>query len=269
MELWLHLSFLSTALALDEVLMDTQMATEELNWLAVPSSGWEETVAVDTNFNTIRTHRVCNMESPNQDNWLRSGFIGRGEARLVYVDLRFTMRDCRSFQSPCRETFSVYHREADSEGDVEAPGVSGLREDYAKAGELSAELVFTLGEGGGVNRATVAVGPLSKAGFRLAFRDRGACANLLSVRAYYRRCPPAILGLARFAATATGPAPTSLLPVGGSCVDGAQEADTPPTMHCSGEGHWLAPAGACRCRPGYRGNQELTACTGNQGLHSR
>ncbi|XP_078283858.1 ephrin type-B receptor 3-like [Rhinoraja longicauda] len=237
------------------------MATEELNWLAVPSSGWEEAVAVDKNFNTMRTHRVCNVELPNQDNWLRSGFILRREARLLYVDLRFTMRDCGSFRSQCRETFSVYHRESDSEGDVEAPGVSGLRGAYTKAAEVAAELVFTLGASGGVNRATVRVGPLSRAGLRLAFRDRGACANLLSVRAYYRSCPPAVLGLARFPTTAAGPDPASPLPVAGSCVEGAEEAAGPPTMHCGAKGNWMAPAGACRCRPGYRGNRELTACT--------
>ncbi|XP_051900452.1 ephrin type-B receptor 3-like [Pristis pectinata] len=89
---------------------------------------------------------MCNVELPNQD-WLRSGFIRQGEARLVYVDLRFSVRDCRSFQGAagfCRETFTLYHRQSDSEGAVSASSTKELRVAYAKVLEVGADHVFTL-----------------------------------------------------------------------------------------------------------------------------
>ncbi|XP_072114429.1 ephrin type-B receptor 3-like isoform X1 [Mobula birostris] len=264
MAIWISLCFLSTALAFDEVLMDTQMETEELNWLALPSSGWEEAVAVDKNFQTTRTYRVCNVELPNQDNWLRSSFMRRGEARLVYVDLRFSVRDCTSFQGAagfCRETFTLYYRQSDSEETVPAAGAQQLRAAYAKVQEVGAEHVFSLGSGGQVNRVTVRVWPLSKAGFRLAFRDRGACVNLLSVRVYFKRCPATVANLAHFPEVATGDGPSSLVVAAGFCVSNAEDDSVPLKMFCGSEGDWVGSAGTCRCRRGYRSNEELTACT--------
>ncbi|XP_051900441.1 ephrin type-B receptor 3-like isoform X2 [Pristis pectinata] len=204
------------------------------------------------------------MELPNQDNWLRSGFIRRGEARLVYVDLRFSVRDCRSFQGAagfCRETFTLYHRQSDSEEAVSASSAEELRAAYAKVLEVGADHVFTLGGSGQVNRATVRVGPLSKAGFRLAFRDRGACINLLSVRAYFKKCPATVTNLVHFPEAATGEGPSSLVVVPGSCVPNAEEGAVPLKMYCGGEGDWVGATGACRCRHGYRSNEGLTACT--------
>ncbi|XP_059831047.1 ephrin type-B receptor 3-like [Hypanus sabinus] len=264
MAIWLSLCFFSTALAFDEELMDTQLETEELNWLALPSSGWEEAVAVDKSFQTTRTYRVCNVELPNQDNWLRSSFIQRGEARLVYVDLRFSVRDCTSFQVAagfCRETFTLYYRQSDSEETVPAAGAEQLRAAYAKVQEVAAEHVFSLGGSGRVNRVTVRVWPLSKAGFRLAFRDRGACINLLSVRVYFKKCPATVANLAHFPEVATGDGPSSLGVAAGHCVLNAEEDSVPLKMFCGSEGDWVGGAGACRCRRGYRSNEELTACT--------
>ncbi|XP_069775950.1 ephrin type-B receptor 3-like isoform X2 [Narcine bancroftii] len=261
MQIWLFLCFLSTAMALDEVLMDTELETEELNWLVWPSGGWEETVAVIKNFETLRTYRVCNVELPNQDNWLRTSFIRRGEAQLVYVDLRFTVRDCCSFQEVggfCRETFTLHHREADSESPIPA---SQLRAAYAKDAEVGAEHLFAPGASGQVNRATLRVGPLSKVGFRLAFRDRGACVNLLSVQAYFKKCPAASVNLAHFPEMAAGEGVSSLVAATGSCVANAEEAAVPLKMFCTSQGDWVLPTGACKCRPGYQSDEQLTACT--------
>nr|XP_009669271.1 PREDICTED: ephrin type-A receptor 2 [Struthio camelus australis] len=51
-----------------------------------------------------------------QENWLRTNWIYRGEARRVFVELRFTVRDCNSFPSTsgaCKETFNLYYAESD------------------------------------------------------------------------------------------------------------------------------------------------------------
>ncbi|XP_072349556.1 ephrin type-B receptor 1-like isoform X2 [Scyliorhinus torazame] len=246
------------------VLLDTELEQEELNWLVMPADGWEETVAVDKSFNAIRTYRVCNMEGPNQDNWLRSGYVERGEARVVYVALRYTMRDCGSISNSagsCRETFAVYYLEKDSEAAPSASDAAQMKATYTKAQDITAEHVFVLGGMGKVNRATVPVGPLTGAGFHLAFRDRGACINLLSVRASFKKCPATIANLAHFPGTPAGPSLAMLAVAKGACVANAEEASVPLKMHCTSEGDWVVPVGGCRCRPGYQSNEVVTACT--------
>ena len=34
--------------------------------------------------------------SPSQNNWLRSGWIPRDGARRIYIEVKFTLRDCNS-----------------------------------------------------------------------------------------------------------------------------------------------------------------------------
>ncbi|XP_038642825.1 ephrin type-B receptor 3-like [Scyliorhinus canicula] len=264
MEFWLILCLFPTALGLDVVLLDTELEQEELNWLVTPADGWEETVAVDKTFNAIRTYRVCNVEGPNQDNWLRSGYVARGEARVVYVTLRYTMRDCSSIANSagfCRETFAVYYLEKDSETAPSATRAAQMKATYTKARDVTPEHVFTLGGLGKVNRATVPVGPLAGAGFHLAFRDRGACINLLSVRASFKKCPATIANLAHFPATPAGPSLAALAVATGACIANAEEASIPLKMHCTSEGDWVAPIGECRCWPGYQSHGAVTACT--------
>ncbi|XP_067828190.1 ephrin type-B receptor 1-like isoform X3 [Heptranchias perlo] len=266
MDFWLFLWFVPTGLAVDEVLMDTRLETQELNWLVTPDGGWEEAVAVDKKFNTMRTYRVCNVEIPNQDNWLRSGFVQRGAAQQVYVELRFTVRDCDSITNVgggCRETFALYHRESDSEASADSDrSAAQMKATYLKAQDVTAEHVFSLSRTGKVNKETLRIGPLAKAGFHLAFRDRGACVNLLSVRVLFKKCPPVVAKLARFPETAAGPRPASLVVAQGACVANAEEATIPLKLYCTSEGDWVLPHGDCSCRPGFQGNEELTACTG-------
>ncbi|XP_078056885.1 ephrin type-B receptor 1-like [Mustelus asterias] len=266
MDFGILLCLVPTVLAVDVVLLDTELEQDELNWLVTPANGWEEAVAVDQNFNTMRTYRVCNVEGPNQDNWLRSTYIARGEAQMVYVALRFTVRDCSSIVSvggSCRETFAVYYLETDSESAPEASTAARMKAAYTKARDVTGQHVFALNGRGKVNRATVPIGPLRKAGFHLAFRDRGACVNLLSVRASYKKCPSTVTNLARFPETAAGHDLTSLVIAPGACVANAEEVSVPLKMYCTSEGGWVVPIGGCRCRAGYQSNEEHTECAGN------
>lgn len=34
--------------------------------------------------------------SPSQNNWLRTGWIPREGARRIYIEVKFTLRDCNS-----------------------------------------------------------------------------------------------------------------------------------------------------------------------------
>ena len=44
----------------------------------------------------IRTYQVCNVLEPSQNNWLRTDWIPRSGAQRVYVEVKFTLRDCNS-----------------------------------------------------------------------------------------------------------------------------------------------------------------------------
>lgn len=72
----------------------------------------------------IRTFEVCNInQNPRlQDNWLATPFLYRHSAPRIFVTLRFSVRDCASLRSPspsCRETLTLYYRQADSQRDIE------------------------------------------------------------------------------------------------------------------------------------------------------
>lgn len=40
--------------------------------------------------------QVCNVMSPSQNNWLRTVWIPREGARRIYIEVKFTLRDCNS-----------------------------------------------------------------------------------------------------------------------------------------------------------------------------
>uniref|UniRef100_A0A3B4X8M9 Ephrin type-B receptor 1-like n=1 Tax=Seriola lalandi dorsalis TaxID=1841481 RepID=A0A3B4X8M9_SERLL len=96
--------------------MDTRTATAELGWISFPANGWEEVSGYDENLNTIRTYQVCNVFEPSQNNWLLTTYIDRRAAQRIYVEIRFTVRDCASIPSvlgSCKETFNLYYLETD------------------------------------------------------------------------------------------------------------------------------------------------------------
>ena len=57
---------------------------------------WEEVSIMDEKNIPIRTYQVCNVLEPNQNNWLRTDWIPRAGAQRVYVEVKFTLRDCNS-----------------------------------------------------------------------------------------------------------------------------------------------------------------------------
>uniref|UniRef100_A0A6I8SKL4 receptor protein-tyrosine kinase n=1 Tax=Xenopus tropicalis TaxID=8364 RepID=A0A6I8SKL4_XENTR len=243
--------------AVEETLMDTRTATAELGWTANPSSGWEEVSGYDENLNTIRTYQVCNVFGPSQNNWLLTTFIPRRGAHRVYVEMRFTVRDCSSLPNvpgSCKETFNLYYYETDSNIDNKI-STFWNESPYLKVDTIAADESFSQVDFGGrlmkVNTEVRSFGPLTRSGFYLAFQDYGACMSLLSVRVFFKKCPSVVQNFAVFPETMTGAESTSLVIARGTCIPNAEEVDVPIKLYCNGDGEWMVPIGKCTCKAGY------------------
>ncbi|XP_029705349.1 LOW QUALITY PROTEIN: ephrin type-A receptor 7 [Takifugu rubripes] len=247
--------------AKEVILLDSKAQQTELEWISYPPNGWEEISGLDENYTPIRTYQVCRVMEPSQNNWLRTNWIEKGNAQRIFVELKFTLRDCNSLPGvvgTCKETFNLYYQETDSE-----VGRSLRENQYVKIDTIAADESFTQGDLGErkmkLNTELRIIGPLSRRGFYLAFQDVGACIALVSVKVYYKKCWAIIENLATFPDTVTGSEFSSLVEVEGMCVnDAEEEADNSPKMHCSAEGEWLVPIGKCICKAGF--HQKGDAC---------
>ncbi|XP_052054423.1 ephrin type-A receptor 5 isoform X9 [Apodemus sylvaticus] len=233
-------------------LLDSRTVMGDLGWIAFPKNGWEEIGEVDENYAPIHTYQVCRVMEQNQNNWLLTSWISNEGASRIFIELKFTLRDCNSLPGglgTCKETFNMYYFESDDEN-----GRNIKENQYIKIDTIAADESFTELDLGDrvmkLNTEVRDVGPLSKKGFYLAFQDVGACIALVSVRVYYKKCPSVIRHLAIFPDTITGADSSQLLEVSGSCVNHSV-TDDPPKMHCSAEGEWLVPIGKCMCKAGY------------------
>ncbi|XP_054020821.1 ephrin type-A receptor 5 isoform X7 [Dryobates pubescens] len=233
-------------------LLDSRTVMGDLGWVAYPKNGWEEIGEVDENYAPIHTYQVCKVMEQNQNNWLLTSWISNEGASRIFIELKFTLRDCNSLPGglgTCKETFNMYYFESDDED-----GRKIRENQYIKIDTIAADESFTELDLGDrvmkLNTEVRDVGPLSKKGFYLAFQDVGACIALVSVRVYYKKCPSVVRNLARFPDTITGADSSQLLEVAGVCVDHSVTEEA-PRMHCSAEGEWLVPIGKCLCKAGY------------------
>ena len=212
---------------------------------------WEEISGVDEHYTPIRTFQVCNVMEYSQNNWLRTNWIPRQSAQKIYVELKFTLRDCNSIPlvlGTCKETFNLLYLETDDD-----QGSHFREHQFSKIDTIAADESFTQMDLGDrilkLNTEVREVGPMTKKGFYLAFQDVGACVALVSVRVYFKKCPYTVRNLATFPDTVPMDS-QSLVEVKGSCVNHSKEEE-PPRMYCSTEGEWLVPIGKCLCNPGY------------------
>ncbi|XP_056398130.1 ephrin type-A receptor 8 isoform X3 [Hyla sarda] len=233
-------------------LLDTATIPGDWGWLTYPPHGWDSINEMDEFFSPIHTYQVCNVMSPNQNNWLRTNWVQRDGARRVYAEIKFTLRDCNSMPGvlgTCKETFNLYYMESDRD-----MGTSTRESQFMKIDTIAADESFTSVDLGvrrlKLNTEVRGVGPLSRRGFYLAFQDIGACIAIVSVRVYYKKCPSMVRNLAAFSEAVTGADSSSLVEVRGECVGHSEERDT-PKMYCSAEGEWLVPIGKCVCSAGF------------------
>uniref|UniRef100_A0A672ISI3 receptor protein-tyrosine kinase n=1 Tax=Salarias fasciatus TaxID=181472 RepID=A0A672ISI3_SALFA len=225
-------------------------------------SVWEEVSIMDEKNIPIRTYQVCNVLEPNQNNWLRTDWIPRSGAQRVYVEVKFTLRDCNSLPGvtgTCKETFNLYYHESNEDRE------SYIKESsFIKVDTVAADESFTQVDVGDrimkLNTEVRDVKVTTRKGFYLAFQDVGACIALVSVRVFYKTCPLTIRNLATFPDTVTGADTSSLVEVRGSCVNQSEEREE-PKMYCGADGEWLVPIGGCLCSPGYeeKGSASCTA----------
>nr|XP_046178507.1 ephrin type-A receptor 4-like [Oncorhynchus gorbuscha] len=234
-------------------LLDTRAVPGELKWAANPTEGgWEEVSIMDEKNIPIRTYQVCNVMEPSQSNWLRTDWIPRSGAQRIYVEIKFTLRDCNSLPGvtgTCKETFNLYYYESNNDRE------HYIREsNFLKIDTVAADESFTQVDIGDrimkLNTEVRNVKVTTRKGFYLAFQDVGACIALISVRVFYKTCPLSIRNLATFPDTNTGADTSSLVEVRGSCVNQSEEREE-PKMYCGADGEWLVPIGGCVCIPGY------------------
>ncbi|XP_061830730.1 ephrin type-A receptor 6-like isoform X1 [Nerophis lumbriciformis] len=236
------------------ILLDTTAVLGELDWKTYPVNGWDAITEMDEQNRPIHTFQVCHVMELNQNNWLQSGWIQRQAAQRVYVELRFTLRDCNSIpwvSGTCKETFNLFYLQTNE------PLPAGTRfrpSDYAKVDTIAADESFTQTDLGDrvlrLNTEVRQVGPVTQRGFYLAFQDVGACIALVSVKVFYKRCPSTQRNLAVFPDTVPHTDSSSLVEVKGACVENAEERDT-PKLYCGADGDWLVPLGHCMCSVGH------------------
>ncbi|KAK7886935.1 hypothetical protein WMY93_026556 [Mugilogobius chulae] len=200
---------------------------------APPNSPWDEVSVLDDKGKLIRTFEVCNVNQNSrlQDNWLATPFLFRRSAPRVFVTLKFSVRDCASLRSPspsCRETLTLYYKQADSQRELErtwaaepSSGDRENREGWVKIDTIAADKSFSKVEPSSphqyqpnrysrINVKTRSFAPLTRNGFVLAIVDSGACVSLMGVSIFFRRCPATSLHLASYLPLRPGQNPRPL-----------------------------------------------------------
>uniref|UniRef100_A0A3Q2XAZ3 receptor protein-tyrosine kinase n=1 Tax=Hippocampus comes TaxID=109280 RepID=A0A3Q2XAZ3_HIPCM len=252
-------------LSLAEVLMNTKVETSDLRWTIFSRAKpeWEEVSGLDEENNSVRTYQICQTDS-SFSHWLRSGFIPRRGASQVYVELRFTMMECSSgngHHRSCKETFNLYYYQADSNEatDTYPPW---MENPYTKVDTVAADFLLRKGGERKSNMKTIRLGPLSKRGFYLAFQAQGSCMALLSVRVFFKKCPPLVSALSSFPETIPR---TLVQEAQGMCVEHAAQQGPrarSPKLFCGEDGQWVGqPTTSCACVAGYEAAEGHTRCT--------
>ncbi|XP_067122135.1 ephrin type-A receptor 4-A-like isoform X2 [Centruroides vittatus] len=246
----------STSQSRQVVLLDTTQESS-LDWTRYPygpqsrTPGWVEESF--TNFQigiNWRSYVVCDVAYTNVNNWLWTPFIERGEANRMYIEVKFSMRDCNLFPGmalSCKETFSLLYYEFDAATKEPPPWEP---ESYKLIDRIAAdEGRFTSTSEVIINTETRSI-PITKKGVYFAFRDQGACLSLIAIKIYYVTCPNVTRNFAYFPSTPTGKEVTAIVPAEGQCVANAAIVDTPRLL-CKGDGNWTLPSGGCKCMAGY------------------
>ncbi|XP_043675223.1 ephrin type-B receptor 1-B isoform X15 [Vespula pensylvanica] len=247
------------------VLLDTTTEAK-LEWTRYPygpqasTPGWVEESF--TNFDkgiNWRSYVVCDVAYNNVNNWLWTPFIERGPANRMYIEIKFTTRDCSLFPGnalSCKETFSLLYYEFDAATKEPPPWEP---DSYKLIGRIAAgEGRFNTNTEVVINTEIKSV-PVTKKGVYFAFRDQGACISLLAIKVYYISCPEISVNFAHFPATPTGREVALVEQTIGTCVANAVKIET-PTFLCKGDGKWYLPSGGCHCKPGYQADVEKQQC---------
>ena len=247
------------------VLLDTTKESM-LDWKRYPygpnssTAGWveESFTKFEKNINW-RTYVVCDLSYPNVNNWLWTPFIQRNGANRIYIEIKFSLRNCDLFPGnavKCKETFSLLYYEFDAATREPPPWEP---ESYKLIDRIAAdEGRFTKNEEIIINTETRSVEVTHK-GLYFAFQDQGACLSLLSVKVYYLTCPETTVQFAHYPETATGTDLGSVEKVFGRCVENSVPTQEPTNL-CKGDGLWVFHTGGCACMAGYEADEASQTC---------
>ncbi|XP_014212673.2 ephrin type-B receptor 2-like [Copidosoma floridanum] len=247
------------------ILLDTT-TENSLKWTKFPfgkqanTPGWveESFTNFEKNINW-RSYVVCDVAYNNVNNWLWTPFIERGPANRMYIEIKFTVRDCSLFPGnalSCKETFSLLYYEFDAATKEPPPWEP---DSYKLIGRIAAnEGRFNSNTEVIINTEVKSI-PVTKKGVYFAFRDQGACISLLAIKVYYISCPEVSVNFAQFPATPTGREVALIEQTIGTCVANAVEIDQPKFL-CKGDGKWYLPSGGCHCKPGYQADVDKQEC---------
>ncbi|XP_064643190.1 ephrin type-B receptor 1-B-like isoform X2 [Lineus longissimus] len=237
------------------VLLDTTKE-ESLDWQTYPQNkGWKE-ASYNMATDMVKVYAVCDVSKQNVNNWLRTPYIPGGVAQRLYIEMKFTMRECTRYPSPdnlqqCKETFHLMYYEAESDFANEMMPTWDTRT-YRHIDAVAADYKFSDTNDAKINTETRSI-MLSRMrkGVYFAFQDTGACTSLIAVRIYYIFCPEITINFATFPDTPTGPEPASIEQTSGQCVaNGAMF--TQPSYLCKADGTWYLNSGRCQCMAGYQ-----------------
>ena len=258
-------ALLTLASADQHILLDTTKETM-LDWTRYPygpqspTPGWVEESF--TNFEkgiNWRSYVVCDVGYQNVNNWLWTPFITRHDANRIYIEIKFSLRNCDLFPGTalqCKETFSLLYYEFDAATREPPPWQP---ESYKQIDVIAAdEGRFTNNNEVIINTETRSI-DVTKKGVYFAFRDQGACLSLLAVKVYYLKCPEITVGFARYPETATGAMLTSIEKIRGRCVENSVAVQDPHNL-CKADGTWSFHTGSCACMAGYEADDAGTAC---------
>ena len=71
-------------------------AASRFSWLWSLCPQWDSINEVDESFRPIHTYQVCKVMEQNQNNWLLTSWISNEGASRIFIELKFTLRDCNS-----------------------------------------------------------------------------------------------------------------------------------------------------------------------------
>ena len=102
----------------------------------------------------------------------------------------------------------------------------------------------------------ITIGPISKKGVMLAFRDSGSCIQVGPIKVSYHYCPSITKMLANFPLTMASPRKTTGRnrignQVRGQCVKNTDSSGNSVFMSCNERGEWDNLQGSCTCDAGF------------------
>ncbi|XP_039967982.1 ephrin type-B receptor 1-B isoform X1 [Bactrocera tryoni] len=241
----------------DQVILLDTTREATLEWTRYPygpqaqTPGWVEESFTDfVKGINWRSYVVCDVAYNNVNNWLWSPFIDRGPANRLYIEIKFTIRDCSLFPGnalSCKETFSLLFYEFDAATREPPPWQT---DSYKLIARIAAgEGRFNQNSDVDINTEVKSIA-VTKKGVYFAFRDQGACISVLAVKVYYITCPAVTENFAHFNETPTGREITIIEKQNGTCIENAEPYET-PTYLCKGDGKWTILTGGCQCKVGY------------------